>query len=447
MKKKLLMITPESSRIHSYRHKQVNNFVQLTMPYLAGFVDTNHYEIELVDEYNQSIPFDQSFDVVALTVNTPNSSHSYRIARRFQRQGAYVVAGGPHVSLLAREAQAHFDTIFIGEAEQTWPQFMIDFSRGCPQAVYRSEHPFLLTALPIPRRDLIGRRPFTTGSVIATRGCRYGCTYCCLKKIYHPSFRSRPIREVLDDIQSIRSRYFVFWDDNFFSNPSYAKQLIEAMIPLRKRWAAQVTLADCQDDELLALAKESGCVYLFVGLESFSDQSLASVNKSINKTHHYQRIIESIHAHGICVQAGIIFGFDSDDVSVFAKTLDNCQGIGLDGATVSILTPLPGTPLYHQMQQQGRLLTRDWQYYDGKTAVTFVPKKMSPQELFQGYMWFRRHFYSLRSIAKRLSVSRTRIWHNLLVNLGYRFSINNSFAAIPEAVNVLSQSGHPARAG
>lgn len=425
------MITPENERIHSYRHRQFNNFVQLTMPFLAGYVDTRDFEISLVDEYNQQIPFREPFDLVALTVNTPNAVHCYEIAQHFQQQGSYVVAGGPHVTLLPQEAQAHFDTIILGEAEQTWPRFLSDFLHSRLRPLYQSSHPVLLTALPSPRRDLIGKRRFTAGSAIATRGCRYGCAYCCLKQIYHASFRTRPIREVVNDLRCIRSKYFVFWDDNFFSNPTHAKALLTAMIPLKKRWAAQVTLADCQDKELLTLARRSGCVYLFVGLESFSEQGLASVNKTINQTDRYGTLIDKIHRQGICVQAGIMFGFDTDDVTVFAKKLRRSQDIGLDGATVSILTPLPGTPLYHQMQQQGRLLTHDWTYYDGKTAVTYLPKHMSPQELFAGYMWFRQQFYSLRSIMKRLAVSRTHLWHNMLVNLGYRFSINTSFSHLP----------------
>jgi radical SAM superfamily enzyme YgiQ (UPF0313 family) len=126
------------------------------------------------------------------------------------------------------------------------------------------------------------------------------------------------------------------------------------------------------------------------------------------------------------VQAGIIFGFDTDKKDVFEKTLHICNDLGIDGVTVSILTPLPKTPLYEQLKEDGRLLTEDWSYYNGKTRVAFYPKHMTPQELFQGYMWFRKEFYSMRSIIKRLIVSKTNILHNFIINLGYKISIGGT---------------------
>ncbi len=106
MKKRILLVTPENLEIHAYRKKQFNNFVQITMPYLAGFIDENKYEVTLVDEYNQTVPYEQEFDLVAITVNTPNASHCYRISQRFKRHGVKVVMGGPHVALLPDEARS-----------------------------------------------------------------------------------------------------------------------------------------------------------------------------------------------------------------------------------------------------------------------------------------------------------------------------------------------------
>nr|WP_228370424.1 radical SAM protein [Gottschalkia acidurici] len=195
---------------------------------------------------------------------------------------------------------------------------------------------------------------------------------------------------------------------------------------MKKRWAAQVTLERCNDEELLKIAKEAGCTYFFVGLESFSEETLTSVNKGINNVDKYKSIIQLIHKYGICVQAGIIFGFDTDKKDVFKRTLNICNDLGIDGVTVSILTPLPKTPLYKQFKEEGRLITDDWSYYNGKTRVAFYPKNMTAQELFQGYMWFRKEFYSIKSIIKRLKVSRTNILHNFIINLGYKISIRGT---------------------
>lgn len=426
MKKTILMITPENKEINKFRKKQFNNFIQITMPYLAAFVDESKYNINVVDEYNEKIPFDREFNLVAITVNTSNASHCYNIATKFREKGSKIVFGGPHVTLLPNESIDYCDHIIIGEAEETWPQFLEDFYRNEARARYTSESVPSLKKIPISRRELVRGRYFTKGAVFATRGCPYRCSYCNLKQIYFDSFRTRPIEEVINDIKSINNKYFVFWDDNFWGDIEYAKNLMMELAKLNKRWAAQVTLERCQDEELLKLAKKSGCEYLFIGLESFSEQSLESVNKQINKVNKYRSIIDLIHKSGITIQAGIIFGFDTDTKDVFKETLEACNKLGIDGATVSILTPLPKTPIYDELKSEGRLITTDWKYYNGKTRVAFKPKNMTPQELFDGYMWFRREFYSMKSIIKRLSVSKTNTLHNLIINLGYKLSIRGT---------------------
>ena len=421
--KAILLVTPENEEINRFRKRQFNNFTQITMPYLAGFVDESQYRITLVDEYNQRIAYERPVDLAAITVNTPNATHCYRMAARFRALGAKVVMGGPHATLRPEEAAQHCDHLVVGEAEETWPQFLNEFHQGRARRRYCSEHTPGLRGLPIPRRDLIQGRPFTKGAVFATRGCPYACSYCNLKQIYHDGFRTRPIPEVIADIASMRNRYFVFWDDNFFGDADYAVELMKALKTLRRRWAAQVSINRCADGQLLRLARESGCVYLFIGLESFSKEGLASVNKGFNQVAQYRPTIERIHQHGICVQAGIIFGFDADTPEVFANTLEACETLGVDGVTVSVLTPLPGTRLYEEMKRDGRLRSEDWTRFNGKTRVAFTPKQMPAEDLFAGYMWFRKRFFSFKSIFKRMAVSKTNLAHNLIVNLGYKWSL------------------------
>lgn len=425
MKKSILLIQPENRAIHRFRKRQLNNFSQITMPYLAAFIDGTRYEITLVDEYNQKIPDHRRFDLVAVTVNTANAPHCYEIAERFRRRGSWVAFGGPHPTLLPDEAGRFCDTVLIGEGEEAWPRFLDDFYHGRPRARYRSETPPELVRLPHPRWDLLRKRTsLMKGAVFATRGCPYRCRYCSLKQIYHDSFRTRPVREVIDEIKGLKSGYFVFWDDNFFADAEYAKALMGEMKSLHKHWAAQVTIADCADDALLKAARDAGCLYLFLGLESFSEAALADAGKGINRVADYEKIIRNLHRHGIMIQAGIIFGFDSDRPDVFEHTLRACERLGIDGVTASILTPLPGTPIYEEMKRDGRLLPGDWDRYDGKTQVAYRPKHMTPEQLYAGYMEFRRRFYSLSSFLRRMQVSRTHIFYNFWMNLGYRLSIH-----------------------
>ncbi len=426
MKKTILMITPENKEINNFRKKQFNNFIQITMPYLAAFIDETKYDITLVDEYNQEIPYEEKFDVVAITVNTPNATHCYQISNKFRKIGSKVIMGGPHVTLLPEEAINNSDYIIVGEAEDTWPQFLDDFYNGCAQQQYACDRVPSLKKIPIPRRDVIYKRSFTKGAVIALRGCPYNCSYCNLKQIYCDSYITRPINEVIEDIKSIQSKYFVFWDDNFFGDIEYAKRLMKELKYSNKKLAAQVTIERCQNEELLSMAKDSGCVYFFVGIEYFSENTLLSVNKGINNVNKYKKIINLIHSYEISIQAGIIFGFDTDKKDVFENTLKACNELGIDGATISILTPFPKTPLYDQFKKEGRLVRKDWSYFNGKTRVAFIPKNMTCEELFDGYMWFRKEFYSIKSIVKRISVSRTNILHNLILNIGYKLSLKGT---------------------
>lgn len=416
----LLLITPENEEIKRFRANQFNNFTQLTMPYLAGFVPKD-FTIRLVDEYNENLPFEK-FDLVAITVNTPNAPHVYDIAGQYRKLGSWVVLGGPHVTLLPEEAALEADTVFIGEAEETWPQFLADFLKGKPEKAYKSIRPPSLAGLPVPRRDLIKGHRLTSGAVFATRGCPHNCSYCSLKKIYHPEFRVRPVAEVIEEIKHIPNQYFVFWDDNFFADKDYAAALLKALAPLNKKWAAQVTIHSCKDETLLTLARRAGCIYLFLGLESFSKEGLQDANKAFNPVENYAQIIKRIHKHKISVQAGVVFGFDSDHGRVFDDALNICEEIGIDGVTTSILTPFPGTQLYHHFQQQNRLLPVDWSYFNGKTRVAFQPQNMSVEALLHGYHGFRGRFFSWKSIIKRLCKSRVNFVYNLVMNLGYRRS-------------------------
>ena len=420
---KLLMIQPENAEINRFRRLQLNNFSQLTIPYLAAYVDERDYEITLIDEYNQKVPYEAAFDLVAITVNTPNAPHCYRMSERFREKGVKVVMGGSHATLVPQEVREHCDYLLVGESEDIWPQFLREFKEGNPQQMYQCATAPDLANLPLPRWDLLKRNPLMKGAIIATRGCPYNCRYCNLKQIYKPQYRKRPVDEVVREIQALKGRYFVFWDDNLFADKEYVKTLLEKMIPLKRSWAAQATLRNCDDEELLSLAKAAGCMYLFVGLESFSEDALEDAGKAANRTSEYEPIITQIHRHGIMVQAGVIFGFDSDTLDVFDKALTACERLGIDGVTVSILTPFPETPIYQQLKDEGRLITMDWSSYNSKTTVAFIPRNMTPAQLMQGYNGFRRRFYSLGSFIRRMRVSRTRVAVNFILNLGYRLGI------------------------
>lgn len=424
--------SPESRRLRSWRLIQ---FPQLTMPLIAALTPAEH-EVRHTDEVVAPVRFDEPADLVGITAPTPSARHAYALAREFRRRGVPTVIGGPHATALPEEALEHADAVVVGEAEDTWPRVLADAARGTLGGISRSSGTAGLAGMPPPRWDLIEGRPYGRAVTIATRGCPHRCDYCSIPLLYGPGrVRYRPIDEVAAEVARSPTRAVVFWDDNLGANPRYAKELFRAIAPLRKWWTSQCTMAAARDDELLALAARSGCKALFLGLESVSQESLDGASKNHNRIAHAAEVIAQLHSHRIAAHLGIMFGFDGDDRTIFERTLAFLERTCVDVATVSMMVPMPGTPVFRRLEAEGRILTRDWSRYDGKRHCVFRPMRMTPEELVAGTEWVARRFYSLRSIARRLAGSRTGVWWNLPRNLGYRFALRQG--AFP--------GGHPAR--
>jgi radical SAM superfamily enzyme YgiQ (UPF0313 family) len=236
----------------------------------------------------------------------------------------------------------------------------------------------------------------------------------------------RPVAEVAAEYASFNGKVIIFWDDNIAGDLEYARALCCAIAPYRKWWSSQASLHAGRDEAFLAAAARSGCKQLFLGLESVSPPSLAEVNKPFNRVEDYRRIIGRIHAHGIAVQAGIVFGFDHDTPGIFKATLDFLEEAGVQNATFNILTPFPGTPLFRRLEAAGRILTRDWRKYNGRADVVYRPRQMSPAELLAGFRYANARFYSLASIAKRLSRSAVQLGWTLPLNLSYAWQWRRS---------------------
>jgi radical SAM superfamily enzyme YgiQ (UPF0313 family) len=232
------------------------------------------------------------------------------------------------------------------------------------------------------------------------------------------------VDEVIDEIAPL-GNYILFMDDNITANRDYAKELFARMVPLRKHWISQSCVEIAYDEELLALAVHSGCRGLFIGLESLSDESLQGWNKHQNKARDYEWAIHRLHAAGISVCPGIVFGHDSDTPEVFAKTLDFLLRCNVEVLQATILTPFPGTPLYQDMLEQERITDSNWAHYDF-SHVVFDPKGMSSEELARGHSWVLRNFYARTAIAKRVVRSLSYLTPStvlktcLLLNLAYR---------------------------
>ncbi len=416
---KLLLVTVSSPGMRHIRRSRFLSFQQVTMPYLAALVPPG-WQLAHVDEEAEALDLEADADLVGLTFHTPSAQHAYEIAARFRARGIFVVAGGPHVTLVPGEAARHFDAIFVGEAERAWPRFLADFERRSVEKVYRTGAHESLDGAPRAVKGLFHRRDHTGGVMFATRGCPCRCDFCVPAVMYGSRQRLRPVEEVAAEYGSFPGKVIIFWDENIAADPAYAKALFRALAPHRKWWSSQASVHAARDGELLELAARSGCKQLFLGLESISQASLDGVRKPFNVVEEYADVIERIHAHGIAVQAGIVFGFDGDTPAVFSETIDFLEEVGVQNATFNVLTPFPGTPLYRRLEAEGRILTTDWARYNGRADVVFQPRGMSCDELVAGFRWANRRFYSLASIARRLRRSPVGLWWTLPLNLAYR---------------------------
>jgi radical SAM superfamily enzyme YgiQ (UPF0313 family) len=417
---KLVLITASAPEIRNVRRSRFLNFQQITMPYLAARVPPD-WDVIHFDEEAEEIDLNIEADLVGITFHTPSAFHAYEIAAHFRSRGICVVMGGPHVTLMPEEAKLHADVIFIGEVEGLWEEFLNSFATGHYQNIYQRTEAPCLDHIPQARKDCFHRHDFTSGVLFATRGCPSQCDFCTIAVMYPHKLRKRPVAEVAAEYTSFKGKIIIFWDDNIAGDLKYAKELFRAITPYHKWWSSQASIHAGRDDEFLEFAARSGCKQLFLGLESVSQQSMREVNKGFNHVDEYYRLIERIHSHGIAVQAGIVFGFDHDTPDIFEDTIHFLETAGVQNATFNILTPFPGTRLFQKMESEGRILTRDWRKYNSRHDVVFQPKQMGITELLAGFQYANERFYSLQSLAKRLSHSLVQLWWTLPLNLAYSY--------------------------
>ena len=398
-------------------------FSMLSSLYVAASMPPD-VRTRILDEDLEPVDFDADADLVGISFMTYNAPRAYEIADEFRRRGRTVVFGGYHPSFLPEEAGRHADAVCVGEAEGCVPRMIADFKAGRLAPRYSSA-PVDLRGLPVPDRALVrGQAYITPDALQATRGCPYACTFCSVTAFAQHRFRTRPVDEVITEARGL-GRWLLFMDDNIVGDREYAKELFARLIPLRRHWFSQCGLRIAEDPELLALAARSGCGGMFIGFESLSDANLQAWRKTTNRARDYARAVARLHAAGIGVYAGFVFGMDDDGSDVFERTLDFLEEARVDALQATILTPFPGTPLFDEMDRQGRIRTRDWAHYDFGHVV-FEPRGMSPEVLRAGQNWVQSRFYSCGRTWRRIArsfgwLSPAVVLHGLLpLNLGYR---------------------------
>jgi radical SAM superfamily enzyme YgiQ (UPF0313 family) len=344
-------------------------------------------------------PFPQT---VGITVHLTFADRAFALARWYRERGAKVILGGLHVLSCPGECAPHADALAVGEGVQLWGTILRDVDHGRLRPVYRGGFTRPYRDDPPPRRDLLPRGQFlTTTSLIATRGCHSRCGFCYLSTDgLHMPYMWRDPEQIVAEFAADGQPYGVFIDNNLGSRPEYLRRLCRALGPLEKIWSAAVSIDVTDDPALVREMALAGCTGVFVGFESLHPDNIADSRKKSPRPDDYARRVALFHDNGIQVNGSFVLGFDHDDPDVFGRTAEWVEANRLECATFHILTPYPGTPLFRQMERECRLLHTDWSRYD-TAHVVFRPKRMTVEQLAEGYAWCYRRLFSRASIWRR----------------------------------------------
>lgn len=371
--------------------------------------------VELQDENCHPLDLDTDADVVAIGCWNVQHRRARELALDFRRRGKLVVVGGPYPALCPeRFADGTFDVVFDGEAEVTWPEFCRDLLGGAPKPVYKQVGNVDVRLSPVPRFDLLERGDYLYYFVQTTRGCPFQCEFCDIIITDGRVPRTKSIRQVLTEIEAVAAlggRYVSFSDANFIGNQKYAEELLRALVEFGRTngyplgFSAEMTINVAERPQLLELLREANFTSIFVGIESPRVDSLVETKKRQNVHKPLIESIRRIQSHNLVVVAGMIVGFDHDDVRIFQEQFDFLQEAGIPFTTCGVLTAIEKTPLHARLQKEGRLLPYDSASVLGHGAadLNFAPKQMSVAEVQEGYNWLIRALYKYENYGARLA--------------------------------------------
>ncbi len=310
--------------------------------------------------------------------------------------------GGLHVTALPEEAEVYADTIFIGPAEQTFPEFIQDFKAKRTKKRYISTNNRTIQDIPPARRDLIKSEKYLVpNSLVMSRGCPHHCDFCYKDAFFKggKSFYTQRVDEILTEISQLKGRHLYFLDDHLLGNRKLAYELFEGMRGMDRVFQGAATVKSILEGNLIEKAAYAGLRSLFVGFETFSPENLKQSNKNQNLKLDYERAVRRLHDLGIMINGSFVFGLDNDNSDVFRRTVDWGIENAITTATYHILTPYPGTRLFDSMINNGRITTYDWDLYDTRHVV-YKTKGLTADELEKGYWWSYKEFYKWSNIFK-----------------------------------------------
>jgi radical SAM superfamily enzyme YgiQ (UPF0313 family) len=427
----LLLINPKSKYkgLGDYR---TTSYPLLNLPYVAALTP-GHYKITVIDENIKPFEF-QKADIVGITAFTSTVNRAYEIAQIYRKAGIPVVMGGIHVSMMAEEALNYCDTVVIGEAEGAWPMVLEDFEAGKMKRQYRGAW-IDLAHLPMPRRDILKNEYYGWGGIQTSRGCPMNCSFCSVSAFNGRRFRRRPHEAVIAELKQIPQKNVMITDDNIIgfsqADKDWARVFFAQIIAkgIKKNFFAQASIQFGDDPELIRMAAKGGVKMLFIGLESVKPETLRSYQKGLNlkrlEKNNYHELISRIRRAGIAVIGAFVVGGDDEDISIFQTTLNFIQSSHIDVLQITKPTPLPGTQLWHQLLNQGRIINQDfpkaWEEYR-LTKMVYKPAKMSIEDVYEGFTYLREIYYGFWQTLKRTMNTLLTTKNLITTIIAYKFN-------------------------
>jgi radical SAM superfamily enzyme YgiQ (UPF0313 family) len=385
------------------------NMPVLALPVLAGLTPPEH-EVVLVDENVEEIDFDalESFDIVGLTGMTVQRVRMREILEELRDRGIFTVLGGPWVTVVEEWFAGLFDVLFVGEAEETWPRFLQEWSRGEHSARYEQADKTDMTKVPMPRYDLVKFREYAMGCVQTSRGCPFQCEFCDIIVIFGRKPRVKTPEQVVAEIEiqhGLGARVIFLVDDNFIGNKKLAKGILRAIVAWQRKhgypvaFFTEASLDLAEDDELLELMGEAGLISVFIGIESPDEAALRETKKYQNVRGSMVDRVKKVQDAGLEVYAGMIVGFDSDDTTVFDRQYEFLVKSRIVGAMAGMLSAIPKTPLYERLLVDGRLdnLAAD----NPRIATNVVPLLMTVEQMRDGWVELMAKLYDAEHYFER----------------------------------------------
>ncbi|MHC4573744.1 MAG: B12-binding domain-containing radical SAM protein [Planctomycetota bacterium] len=400
-----------------YDHKFYSTFLLskrywsylLAIPTIISLTPPEH-EIRVFDENLEEVDYDWDADLVGISVRTMFAKRAYSISETYRKRGVKTVLGGIHPSMCTEEALQYCDSVVVGEAEDVWRTLMRDAQDGKLERIYEAGKFADLTSSPVPVRSVLSRERYLSDIVQTTKGCPFQCEFCSVHAFDGQRIRSKTVEQVIQEVEDIKRRgakykkknVVFFADDNIIANKKFARELFLALRPYNINWMCQSSIDISKEYKLLRLMRDSGCGAVLIGFESISKNNLARMHKGVNQRYNYADVVKKIQSYGIFVHGSFIVGYDFDSQSTFDELIDFIKGCNLLMPIINIVTPFPGTKLFKRLEEEGRILHKDWSKYDTKHVV-FSPSSMSAGELLEGYRRIIREVYAFDSIFKRLS--------------------------------------------